>query len=165
MKKILLTGAGSLVIFFGLASGPSFAASPSAVGSSVDQHAWKSPTLLRVGATDQAGCMSCIPLSGSTFGEGAVNPETRLAPTYLASAQMAIPHTALPLKAFDVDAADRGQSSDLPRTFLLVATALAAFGLIRRRDSGHSAERPQSRIDAAPNWTRKWLERPTQGSA
>ncbi|TXH36614.1 MAG: hypothetical protein E6Q98_10965 [Rhodospirillaceae bacterium] len=162
-KKMLLSGAGSLVILFGVASA-SFAASPNAVGSSAEYYPAKPSTLLRVSETSNKDCMTCIPISSPSVSQMIASSNTRFAPGYLASTHMAVPHMALPLKAFAVDAVENGRPNDLSRTFLLVVTALAAFSLIRRRSSSQSNKLAESDFQSTPIWARKWLERPTHGS-
>ncbi|MDY0882778.1 hypothetical protein ACFPL7_07440 [Dongia soli] len=164
MKKMLLNGAGSLVIFLGVASSAGFAASPSAVGSSAEYYPAKSSTLLRVSEASNANCMTCIPISSPSVSQMIASSSSRFSPSYLASTHMAIPHMALPLKAFAVDGVENGQRNDLSRTFLLVVTALAAFSLIRRRSSSQSNKVAETDFGSTPIWARKWLERPTQGS-
>ena len=163
MKKMLLSGAGSLVILLGVASSASFAASPNTIGSSAEYYPAKPSTLLRVSETSNKDCMTCIPISSPSVSQMIASSETRFSPSYLASTHMAIPHMALPLKAFAVDAVENGRN-DLSRTFLLVVTALAAFSLIRRRSSGQSNKLAKTDFSSTPVWARKWLERPTQGS-
>ena len=164
MKKMLLSGAGSLAILFSVASSSSFAASPSAVGSSAEYYPAKSASLLRVSETNNADCMTCVPISSPSVSQMIASSNGRLSPSYLASTHMAIPHMALPLKAFAVDAAGNSWRNDLSRTFLLVVTALAAFSLIRRRSSSKPNKVAETDFSSLPIWSRKWLERPTQGS-
>ena len=164
MQKMLLSCAGSLVILLGLASSASFAASPNTIGSSAEYYPAKSPTLLRVSETNNADCMTCIPISSPSVSQMIASSNTRFAPSYLASTHMAVPHMALPLKAFAVDATGNGGRNDLSRTFLLVVTALAAFSLIRRRSSSQSNKLAETDFRSTPIWARKWFERPTQGS-